>query len=602
MSQDIRNIAIIAHVDHGKTTLVDAFLKQTQTFSDHQGEMKQELIMDSGDQEKERGITITAKITAVEYRGVHINIVDTPGHADFGGEVERTLHMADGCLLIVDAQEGPMPQTKFVLKKAFEAGLKPIVIINKIDKPAARISEVENEIADLFLDLATNDSQLHYPVYYAIGREGKVWEEVPQQTNTDAGIKPALDAILKNVPAPKENEGGLQFLVTSLEWDTYEGKYVIGKVERGSISTNTSVALLTQKGSVGNYKVDKIYGFKGLGKVELKSATSGEIVALGGVKDAQIGQTISSLDHPEALATIDLEPPTLSMYLGPNTSPFKGREGKFTTSRQIGDRLKKELETNIGLQVEQSGIGFIIKGRGELHLSVLVETMRREGYELEVGRPQVVYQLQDGKTLEPFEEVTIEVPAEHSGTIQSEFGKRRGEQLSQSNLDDGSVRLVYRVATKSLLGVRSLLITATKGTLIMHSIMSGYEPKTPAISQQRNGALISWENGTTTPYALQNAESRGELIIGPGEQVYGGQVVGVSSQRDDMDLNVCKEKHLTNMRSKTSDGTVQLTPVSEMSLEQCIDFIENDELLEVTPENLRIRKRALDRNDRKKKN
>lgn len=391
-------------------------------------------------------------------------------------------------------------------------------------------------------------------------------------------------------------------LATSLEWDSYEGKYVIGKIERGEVKPGDQITLMSGESSTGNFKIDKVYGFKGLAKVEVPVAVVGEIIAVSGVKDAQIGQTLSSVDTPEALPSIDLEPPTLSMYLGPNTSPFKGKEGEFTTSRQIGDRLNKELETNIGLKVEQTGIGFKISGRGELHLSVLIETMRREGFEMEVGRPEVVYQEKDGQTLEPFEEVTVEVPAEHGGVIQSEFGKRRGELQEQANLDDGSIRLVYRIATKSLLGIRSSLITATKGTLIMHSLMSGYEPKTPSIDQQRNGVIIAWENGTTTPYALQTAESRGALIVGPGESVYGGQVVGLSSQRDDMDFNVCKEKHLTNMRSKTSDGTVQLTPATELSLEQCIDFIEDDELLEVTPMNLRIRKRALDRNDRKKKN
>lgn len=601
MSKNIRNIAIIAHVDHGKTTLVDAFLKQTHTFGEHQSEMKQDLIMDSGDQEKERGITITAKITAIEYNGTHINVIDTPGHADFGGEVERTLHMADGCLLIVDAQEGPMPQTKFVLKHALGAGLKPIVVINKIDKPAARIAEVEDEIADLFLELATDDDQLHYATYYSVGREGKVWESVPDSIESPATIEPVLSAIVDTVPPPAIKEGSLQILVTSLEWDSYEGKFVIGKIERGSIAPGASVALVTEVGSVGTFRIDKVYGFKGLGKTEVDSAEAGEIVAITGVKDAQIGQTVSDTNSPEALPTIELEPPTLSMYLGPNTSPFKGQEGEFTTSRQIGDRLKKEQETNIGLKVESDGIGFVLQGRGELHLSVLIETMRREGYEFEVGRPQVVFQEKDGQTLEPFEELTVEVPADHVGVIQSEFGKRRAELLEQVNYNDGSVRLKYRVATRALLGLRSLLITATKGTLVMSSIMSGYEPKGPAIEQQRNGVLIAWDTASTTPYALQNAESRGTLFVGPVVKVYTGQIVGINNQREDIDLNVSKEKHLTNMRSSSSDGTVQLTPPLKMSLEQCIDFLEDDELLEVTPQNLRLRKRALSRNDRKKK-
>lgn len=601
MPQDIRNIAIIAHVDHGKTTLVDAFLKQTHTFGDHQSEMSQALIMDSGDQEKERGITITAKITAIDYKDTHINIIDTPGHADFGGEVERTLHMADGCLLIVDAQEGPMPQTKFVLKRALEAGLKPIVVINKIDKPAARISAVEDEIADLFLDLATDDDQLQYPIYYAIGRDGKAWDAIPASIEEEATIEPILHAITDYVPQPSVEDGSFQLLTTTLEWDKYEGKYVVGRVQRGSIKVNDQIKLVTPDEIHGSYKVEKIYGFKGLGKKEVSSASAGQIIALVGIKDAQIGQTIADSDQPEALPEIELEQPTLSMSLSPNTSPFKGKEGEFTTSRQIGDRLQKELETNIGLHVEDQGTGFIIKGRGELHLSVLIEEMRREGYEFEVGRPQVVYKEEEGRTLEPVEEVTIEVPFEHVGTVQSEFGKRRGEQLDQVNLDDGTVRLQYRIATRTLLGARSILVAATKGTLIMHSLMSGYEPKTSSIQQQRNGVLVAWEQGTATPYSLQSAEARGTLLIEPGEEVYMGQIVGLSNQRDDLDINVTKEKHLNNMRSKSSDGTVQLTPVTKLSLEQCIDFLEDDELLEVTPKNLRLRKRFLDRNQRKKK-
>jgi len=594
MSKQIRNIAIIAHVDHGKTTLVDAFLKQTQTFAEHQSEMDQDLIMDSGDQERERGITITAKITAIEYKDTHINIIDTPGHADFGGEVERTLHMADGCLLIVDAQEGPMPQTKFVLQKAFDAGLKPIVIINKIDKPASQVERVEDQIADLFLELATDDDQLHYPVYYAIGRDGKVWESMPDNISDSADITPALDAVVEYVPEPDvSDDGSLQLLVTSLQWDNYEGKYVIGRVKRGEISKGQSVTLAKGDDTFGTFKVDAIYGYRGLNRVKQNNATAGEIVAVTGIASAEIGQTVTDTDQPEALPTIEIEPPTLSMYLGPNTSPFKGEEGKFTTSRQISERLQKELETNIGLRVDPDGIGFVLQGRGELHLSVLIETMRREGFEFEVGQPNVVYQQKDGDILEPIEEVTVEVPIEHVGTIQSEFGKRRGQQTDQQNLDDGNVRLQFTIPTRTLLGVRSQLVTATKGTLIMHSLMAGYEPKSSDINQQRNGVLTAHETGTTTPYALNSAEARGELIIGPGAKVYRGQIVGLSNQRQDLNVNVCKEKQLNNMRSSSSDGTVQLTPHTQLSLEQSIDFLEDDELLEVTPQSLRLRKSDL---------
>ncbi|MBP6005953.1 translational GTPase TypA [Candidatus Saccharibacteria bacterium] len=599
---NIRNIAVIAHVDHGKTTLVDAFLKQTKVFRDNQAEMSQDLIMDSNDQERERGITITAKITAVKFNDTQINIIDTPGHADFGGEVERTLHMADGCLLIVDAQEGPMPQTKFVLEKAFVAGLRPIVVINKIDKPAARVDQIVEEIGDLFLELATDDSQLDYPIYYAIGRDGKAWKDLPDDSSQPADIQPILEAIIEYIPEPIVSDGGFQLLVTSLEWDDYQGKYVIGKVERGQLKTGDILSLVDQSGVVGSgYRVDKIYGYQGLDKVIKDQATAGEIIAVTGIKDAKIGQTLTTPDMPEALEAIDLEPPTLSIYLGPNTSPFKGLEGEFTTSRQIGDRLKRELETNIGLIVEDDGIGFTIKGRGELHLSVLMESMRREGFEFEIGRPKVVYKEQDGKSMEPVELVTIEVPVEHIGVIQSEFGSRKAELLEQVTLRDNLVRLVYRISTRNLIGLRSQLITSTKGTLVMNSLMDGYQPKTTELESKRNGVLIAWEQGESRAYALNNAEARGVLFVGPGVKLYQGQIIGLANQKDDLDINASKSKQLTNMRSKSSDGTIKLTPAIEMSLEQSMDFLNDDELLEITPSSLRLRKRILDKGLRKKK-
>jgi GTP-binding protein len=600
--EKLRNIAIIAHVDHGKTTLVDGFLKQTHTFRDNQSEMSQDLIMDSGDQERERGITITAKITAVDYRDYHINIIDTPGHADFGGEVERTLHMADGCLLIVDAQEGPMPQTKFVLKKALEAGLRPIVVINKIDKPAARIEAVEHELGDLFLDLATDESQLHYPVYYAIGREGKAWESRPADASVSGDLTPIFEAIIEHVPSPRVSTGnGLQMLVTALSWDSYQGKYAIGRIERGSVARGQTLAIVTPEGQVGTGKIDKLYGFQGLAKIEVAEAHAGQIVSMTGVGAAKIGQTLTDVENPEALPTITLEPPALSIYIGPNTSPMKGREGDFSTGRQIGDRLQKELETNIGLRVRQDGLGFVVSGRGELHLSVLIEAMRREGYEFEVGRPQVVTMEKDGQTQEPYEELTIEVPSEYSGVVQSELGKRRANMTEQILLDGDRVRFVYDLPTRTTLGLRALLVTASKGTVIMNSLMSGYHPMGAVLSQQRNGALIAWETGTTTAYALQNAESRGSCFVGAGEQVYAGQIIGLNSRGEDMEINVCKEKHLTNMRSSSSDGTIVLTPPVRFSLEQNLDFLEDDELLEVTPKSLRLRKRELDKNLRKKR-
>ncbi|MCA9347124.1 translational GTPase TypA [Candidatus Saccharibacteria bacterium] len=598
--QKIRNVAIIAHVDHGKTTLVDGLLKQSNTFRDNQAEMNQELIMDSGDQEKERGITITAKITAVDWQGYRINIIDTPGHADFSGEVERTLRMADGVILVVDAQEGPMPQTKFVLSKALQLELKPIVVINKIDKPASRISEVENELADLFLELAVHEDQLHYPVYYAIGREAKSWKIVPANTADDADLTPIFEAITQDVQAPNvDQNGSLQLLVSALRYDSFQGKYSVGRVERGKLQRGDQVILCGEEKQTKS-KIDRIYRTIGTNFFEIDSAIAGDIVSVTGVSDTQIGDTIASIDNPEALPRIEVEAPTLKIYLGPNTSPLKGKEGEFTTSRQIGDRLKQELETNVGLKVEEEGIGFLVSGRGELHLSVLIETMRREGFEFEVGRPQVVTHIEDGKVMEPVEEVIVEVPAEHVGAVQMEFGRRKATMVDQFNSNKGVTKLVYKMATRTLLGARNILLTATKGTIIMNTLLDSYQPLGAALEQIRNGVLIAWEAGTSTPYALQNAEERGQLFVGPTEPIYAGQIVGLNSRGDDLEVNVCKEKHLTNMRSKASDGTVQLTPPVIFSLEQCLDFIENDELLEVTPKSLRLRKKELDHNKRKR--
>lgn len=596
----IRNIAIIAHVDHGKTTIVDGLLKQSHTFRDNQAEMSQDLIMDSGDQERERGITITAKITAVDWEGMRINIIDTPGHADFSGEVERTLRMADGCLLIVDAQEGPMPQTKFVLSKALQLGLKPIVVINKIDKQASRIKEVENELADLFLELAVHEDQLHYPVYYAIGREAKAWASPPADIGEDADLSPLFKAIINEVAAPKvDNTGSLQLLVSSLRYDSFQGKYAVGRIERGKLVKGQAVMLCGREAKI-KAKIDRIYRTVGLSYFEIENAEAGDIVSVTGLSQAQIGDTIADPDNAEALPPIEVEAPTLRIYLGPNTSPLKGKEGEFTTSRQIGERLNKELETNVGLQVEEAGIGFLVAGRGELHLSVLIETMRREGYEFEVGRPQVVTKIEEGKELEPIEEVIVEVPGEHVGAVQMEFGRRRATLVDQFNSNKGVTKLVYTMPTRTLLGARNILMTATKGTIIMNTLLDSYAEIGTSLEQIRNGVLIAWEAGVSTPYALQNAEERGELFVGPTEQIYAGQIVGLNGRSDDLEVNICKEKHLTNMRSKSSDGTVQLTPPIILSLEQCLDFIENDELLEVTPKSLRLRKRELDHNLRKR--
>ncbi len=597
MNKDrIRNVAIIAHVDHGKTTLVDGLLKQSHTFRENQAEMSQTLIMDSMDQEHERGITITAKQTAVFYDGYKINIIDTPGHADFSGEVERTLNMADGVLLIVDAQEGPMPQTKFVLSKALDLKLKPVVIINKIDKPAARIEEVKSEIESLFLELATDESQLNYPIYYAIAREGKAGKT----TDLDDDLHVIFESIINDIPAPKIDEHaekGAQLLVAALAADNYLGKYAIGKIARGKLKKGETVKVLPNNKQA---KIDKIFTYRGLGKEETDEAIAGDIVALTGVQDANIGDTIATGENPTALPTIELEPPTLSIYIGPNTSPLKGKEGEFTTSRQIAERLEKELETNIALKIQPDGLGYKVSGRGELHLSVLIETMRREGYELEAGRPEVVYKEENGQKLEPVEDLTIEVDSEFVGAVSQEMGIRKAELKSQELTSQNTTRFTYEITTAALIGLRNNLLTATKGTVIMSSIPHGYRPADSKYKPERNGALISFETGVSTAYALDAAQARGVLYIPPQVPVYQGMIVGLSNKKDDLDINVCREKQLTNMRTHASDGAIQLTPYTQLSLEQCLDFLLDDELLEVTPKSLRLRKRQLDPIKRKR--
>ncbi len=595
----IRNVAIIAHVDHGKTTLVDGLLKQSHTFRDNQAEMQQTLIMDSGDQEHERGITITAKQTCVYYNGYKINIIDTPGHADFSGEVERTLNMADGVLLIVDAQEGPMPQTKFVLSKALSLKLKPVVIINKIDKPAARIDEVKSEIESLFLELATDESQLNYPIYYAIAREGKAGKT----TALDDDLHVIFDAIINDIPAPsvKPDAENAQLLVAALASDNYLGKYCIGKIFAGKFKKGQTVKIL-QRDAVKTGKIENLFTYKGLGREEVLEATAGDIVSIAGIAEASIGDTIATGEKPEALPTIELEAPTLSIYIGPNTSPLKGREGEFTTSRQIAERLNKELETNIALKIQPDGLGYKVSGRGELHLSVLIETMRREGYELEAGRPEVVYREIDGKKQEPIESLTVEVSPEFVGAVSQELGIRKAEMKSQELTTTGTARFVYEISTAALIGLRNNLLTATKGTVIMSSIPSGYRPVEGKYRPERNGALIASESGVSTAYALDGAQARGILYIPPQVPVYQGMIVGLSNKKDDLDINICREKQLTNMRTHASDGAIQLTPYTQLSLEQCLDFLLDDELLEVTPKSLRLRKRQLDPIKRKREN
>ena len=599
--QQIRNVAIIAHVDHGKTTLLDGLLKQSNTFRSNQAEMDQSLIMDSGDQEHERGITITAKQTAVYYNDYKINVVDTPGHADFSGEVERTLNMADGVLLIVDAQEGPMPQTKFVLSKALELGLKPVVVINKIDKPSRRIDEVIDEVSDLFLELAINDDQLQYPVYYAIGREGKAWVELPDNPAEHTDLTVIFESIINDIPAPTvEIDKPFQMLVTSLAYDTFQGKYAIGRITRGTIKKGQGIVLMKREGDIVASKVDKVFGYRGLNREEIEAAGAGDIVAITGIGDAHIGETLADKENPEALPVIDVEAPTLSMYLGPNTSPLKGKEAKYNTSRQIGDRLQQELETNVSLRVRDEGIGFVVSGRGELHLSVLIETLRREDYEFEVGRPQAVTIEEDGVIKEPVEELLVEIGSEFLGAVSQEMGARRATTLKQEQTASGATRVTFIIPTRAMIGLRNILMTATKGTIIMNSLPYGYQPLGPKLQQLRNGALIATEAGSTTAFSLDNAAARGTLYVGPGTTVYQGMIVGLYNRSGDLDVNVCRGKQLTNMRTSSSDGTIQLTPFTDLSLEQSIDFLEDDELLEVTPKSVRLRKRFLDPNQRKR--
>ncbi|MEO7617375.1 MAG: translational GTPase TypA [Candidatus Saccharibacteria bacterium] len=602
-TQKIRNVAIIAHVDHGKTTLVDGLLKQSKTFRDNQAEMSQTTILDTGDLERERGITISAKTTAVTHGDYKINIIDTPGHADFSGEVERTLGMADGCLLIVDAQEGPMPQTKFVLRKALQLGLIPVVVVNKVDKRDARIAEVLDEVGNLFLDLATNDDQLDFQVYYSIGREGKAWKHVPTEADlvADGNLDVIFDAIIDHVPAPRvEAEGPFQMLVTSLQWDTYQGKYSIGRIQRGVVKAGETLALIRRDGTIVRAKADKLFLATGLDRAEVTEAPAGDIVWITGISDSQIGETLTAFDSPEALPVMEIEPPTLQIAMGPNTSPFNGREGKFTTSRQIGARLQRELETNVGLRVEEQGVGFLVSGRGELHLSVLIETLRREGFELEVGRPQVVVREENGKKEEPIEELTVEVPEEHDGAVTAELGRRKAGLLDMTLTGKGTQSLRYQLPTRALLGLRNVLLTATKGTATVNSLLIGYEALGAPLQQLRNGVLLSAETGVATIYSLKTVEERGTAFIGQGTKVYEGMIIGLNRRSEDMEINVTKEKKLTNVRASSTDMTTQLTPFTDLTLEEALDFIENDELLEVTPATIRMRKRYLTDTERRR--
>ncbi len=598
-SSFIRNIAIIAHVDHGKTTLIDGMLKQTRVFRENQHEMQESAILDTGDLEREKGITILAKNTAVFYKNFKINIIDTPGHADFAQEVERVINMADGALLIVDAAEGPLAQTRFVLEQAFKKHLKIIVLINKIDKKQAEPIRVLREIEELFLDLATDESQLEFPVLYGIGRQGKVWKNLPNDIQEDVSLKDLFETIIDEIPAPIcKSDDGFLFQIANIDHDSYKGFYLIGKVLQGSVKEGDTLNLLRGDKLISQVKVAEVFTSRGLEKVKVEKGICGDIVYLTGIKDFKIGDTLASLDIQKGLPPIKVSEPTLKITIFPNSSPFAGREGEFCTARQLKNRLEAEQKLNLGLKLEPlDGGGFIVSGRGELHLAVLIETMRREGYEMEVSRPKVILKTIDGKTYEPYEELTIHIQEEFMGVITEEIGKRNGV-LKFSKVDDKNVaHFVYEIPSKNLIGFRSSILTKTKGNGTFAMRFIGYKPYSPYTKKLRNGVIIASQTGTATAYALKSLEQRGVAFIGPKEEVYEGMIVGISKTYDDLEMNVCKAKKLTNFRSN-AEVMVVLAPPKKMSLEQYLDFLEEDELLEVTPKSLRLRKRLLDKKSR----
>ncbi|MCB2306128.1 translational GTPase TypA [Clostridium estertheticum] len=595
---DVRNIAIIAHVDHGKTTLVDCLLKQSNIFREN--EKIQERVMDSNDLEKERGITILSKNTAVMHNGIKINIVDTPGHADFGGEVERVLKMVDSVLLVVDAYEGPMPQTKFVLKKALELELRPIVVINKIDRKDARPTEVLDEVFDLFVELGADDEQLDFAVVYASAREGFAKLEVDDVSDN---MEPLFDSIVKNVKAPEGYlDMPLQMLISTIDYNEYVGKIGIGKIQRGSIKRNEQVALIAKDGTISNVKVSALFVYDGLKRVETEEAILGDIVAVSGIPNINIGETIANVLEPEALPFVEIDEPTLTMNFMVNNSPFAGQEGTFVTSRHIRDRLMKELETNVSLRVAEAeeADGFEVSGRGELHLSVLIETMRREGYEFQVSKANVIYKEEDGHKTEPIEFLTIDVPEEFMGVVMEKMGPRKAEMVNMTSAINGYTRLEFKVPSRGLIGFRSELMTDTKGNGIMNHVLDGYDRFRGEIPDRSRGSLIVFEGGETITYGLFNAQDRGTLFLEPGVPVYAGMIAGECARSGDMEINVCRKKQLTNTRSSGADESPKLVPVKPMTLEQCLEFIAIDELVEITPLNIRMRKRILDSGERKR--
>ncbi len=598
--ENLRNVAIIAHVDHGKTTLVDQLLRQSGIF--RANEAVAERVMDSGDLERERGITILSKNTAVLYNGIKINIVDTPGHADFGGEVERVLMMVDGVLLLVDAFEGCMPQTRFVLKKALALGKKPVVVLNKVDRPGARPAQVVDEVLDLFIELGANDDQLDFPVVYASARDGYATLDA-EKPGTD--MTPLFEMIVNEVPAPLgEMDGPTQVLFSNIDYDDYVGRIGIGRVERGSVKVGQTVTICGGAEDVRkNARVTKLYQFEGLKRVEAESAQLGDIIAVSGIADLNIGQTACDVEHVEPLPFVKIDEPTVSMMFMANNSPFAGREGKYVTSRNLRDRLFKEVETNVAMRVEEtdSTDTFKVSGRGELHLSILIEQMRRQGYEFQVSPPSVIYKEKDGKRLEPMELLMIEVPDNYVGAVMEKIGARKAELLNMGSRETGSTHMEFKIPARGLMGYRSEFLTDTNGNGIMNHVFDGYEPYKGDILQRQQGSIIAHETGESTAYGLFYAQDRGRMFIGPGVEVYEGMVVGANPKNEDIVVNVCKKKHATNTRSSGADEALKLTPHSVLSLEQCLEFIASDELVEVTPHSIRMRKTILDKEQRMKK-
>ncbi len=590
--ENIRNVAIIAHVDHGKTTLVDMLLRQSGVF--RANEKLTERVMDSNDLEREKGITILSKNTAVQYKDYRINIVDTPGHADFGGEVERVLKMVDGVLLLADAFEGAMPQTRFVLRKALALHLKPIVVVNKIDRKDARPDEVINEIFDLFVELGADDDALDFPVIYASARDGYAMKEIGEPTEN---MEPLFDAIIKHVPAPEGKPNApLQFLVSALEYDNFIGRIAVGRVERGTIRRDQQALLMKRDGTQANVKVSVLQTFSGLRRVDIQEATIGEIICVSGIPDITIGETLCDRDHPEAIPFVDIDEPTISMEFMVNNSPFAGREGQYVTSRHLRDRLMREVETNVSMRVEETDSAdcFKVSGRGELHLSILIETMRRQGYEFQISRPEVITIQQNGETYEPVEHLVVDVPDEYVGSIMEKLGTRKAEMTNMHSASLGYTRLDFMIPSRGLIGYRTEFMTDTRGNGTLNHVFHGYEPWKGEIRSRLRGSLCAWETGESVTYGLYNAQDRGTLFIGPGVPVYEGMVVGESARGEDITINVCKKKQVTNMRASGSDESLRLTPPLNLSLEQCMEFIGDDELVEVTPKSIRIRKKMLD--------